>query len=165
MTPLQIGRLAAVTLPLLGGCATYLDAKSNVAPGGKQERDIAAAKADLSAAKADNVRLGDEKLQRERELKRNDERIRAVQADLRKQEEALAAARKSKQVSDARYAELKRQMDALRAETQQVELQNNADALSKTPDRKADDAKAAKLADLEKRKKALETELARIAGG
>lgn len=156
--------LAAATL-LLGGCAnTYLDAKRNVAPGGQQERDIATAKTDLTAAQAQNVSLSDQKLQREREIDRNNRRIRAMETDLRKQDAALASALKAKQVSQARYNELKKEMDAVKAEMQSVDLQNKGDAFA-TPDAKADAAKEARLKDLERRKKDLETALASLAKG
>ena len=157
--------LAAVAL-LLSGCAanTYLDAKRNTAPGGQQERDIAAAKTELTTAQQQNVSLSDQKLQREREIERNNKRIRAMEADLRKQDVALASALKSKQVTQARYNELKREMNAVKTEMQSVDLQNKGDALG-TPDAKADAAKEARLKDLERRKKDLETALAALAKG
>jgi hypothetical protein len=151
-------------LLLLGGCAnTYLDAKANTAPGGQQSRDIAAAQTELATAQQQNVRLSDEKLQRERELKRNNDRIRAMEADLRKQDVVLADALKAKQVSSARHAELKREMDSIRAEMQSVDMQNRGDAMAATPDPKADAAKETRLRDLEKRKKELEGALAALA--
>ena len=153
----------AVALLLLGGCAnTYLDAKANTAAGGQQSRDIAGAQTDLATAQQTNVRLSDEKLQRERELKRNDDRIRAMQADLRKQDVVLADALKAKQVSSSRYAELKREMDSIRAEMQSVDMQNRGDAMATTSDPKADAAKEARLRDLERRKKELEGALAAL---
>ncbi len=152
--------LAAAAL-LLSGCAanTYLDAKRNTAAGGQQERDIAAAKTDLATAQAQNTSLQDQKLQREREIERNNKRIRALESDLKKQDAALAGALKAKQVSQARYNELKKEMDAVKAETQSVDLQNKGDALA-TPDPKADAAKEARLKELERRKKELEAALA-----
>ena len=156
--------LAAATLLLAGCASTYLDAKRNVAPGGQQERNIAAAKGDLAAAQAQNVSLSDQKLQREREIERNNRRIRAMEADLRKQDAALVGALKAKQVSQARYNELKKEMDAVKAEMQSVDLQNKGDAFG-TPDAKADAAKEARLKDLERRKKDLEAALAALAKG
>ncbi|MBX3604742.1 MAG: hypothetical protein KF788_05710 [Piscinibacter sp.] len=157
--------LAAAAL-LLSGCAanTYLDAKRNTAAGGQQERDIAAARGELAAAQAQNVSLSDQKLQREREIERNNKRIRAMEADLRKQDAVLASALKAKQVSQARYNELKREMDAVKAEMQSVDLQNKGDAFG-APDPKADAAKEARLKDLERRKKDLENALAALAKG
>lgn len=155
--------VALLAALLLAGCAnTYLDAKRNVAPGGQQERDIAAAKTDLAAAQAQNVSLSDQKVQRDREIERNNKRIRAIEADLRKQDAALASALKSKQVSQARYNELKKEMDAVKAEMQSVDLQNKGDAFA-TPNAGADAAKEAKLKDLERRKRDLETALAALA--
>lgn len=160
MNLLRTAPLAAAVL-LLSGCAasTYLDAKRNTAAGGQQERDIATAKSDLASAQAQNTSLQDQKLQREREIERNNRRIRALESDLRKQDAALASALKSKQVSQARYNELKKEMDAVKAETQSVDLQNKGDAFA-APDARADAAKEARLKDLERRKKELEAALA-----
>jgi chromosome segregation ATPase len=150
---------------LLGGCANnaYLDAKRNTAEGGQQSRDIAAAKTELATAQAQNVHLSDEKLQRERELDRNNRRIRALEDDLRRQDVALTDALKAKQVSQTRYNELKREMDAVRAEMQSVDMQNKGDAMAASSDPKADAAKEARLRALEKRKKELEDALAQLA--
>lgn len=166
MTKIRSMPLLAAAALLLSGCAanTYLDAKRNTAPGGQQERDIAAAKTELATAQQQNVSLSDQKLQREREIERNNKRIRAMEVDLRKQDAALASALKSKKVTQARYNELKREMDAVKAEMQSVDLQNKGDAFA-TPDAKADAAKEARLKDLERRKKDLETALAALAKG
>lgn len=165
---MQPNRVIALSLLasslLLGGCATYLDAKSATAAGGRQDQQKATARADLAAAKSENVTLGDAKLQRERELKRLDDRLRAVNADLRKQDQALAAAQKSRKVSAARHSELKRELEAIRAEAESVDLQNKGDAF-KSADAQADKAKEQRLRDLEKRRKDLETALAQLAGG
>jgi hypothetical protein len=154
--------VAIAALAALSGCATYMDAKSNTAAGGQQSRDIAAAKTELSAAQAQNVRLSDEKVQRDREIKRNNDRIRAMETDLRKQDALLADALKAKQVSSSRHAELKREMDAIKAEMQSVDMQNRGDAFAASPDPKADAAKEARLRDLEKRKRELEGALAAL---
>lgn len=166
MTTIRSTPLLAAAALLLSGCAanTYLDAKRNTAAGGQQERDIAAAKTELTTAQQQNVSLSDQKLQREREIERNNKRIRAMEADLRKQDVALASALKAKQVSQARYNELKKEMDAVKAEMQSVDLQNKGDAFG-APDAKADAAKEARLKDLERRKKDLETALAALAKG
>lgn len=166
MTKIRSTPLLAAAALLLSGCAanTYLDAKRNTAPGGQQERDIAHARTELTTAQQQNVSLSDQKLQREREIERNNKRIRAMETDLRKQDAALASALKSKQVSQARYNELKREMDAVKVEMQSVDLQNKGDAFG-TPDAKADAAKEARLKDLERRKKDLENALAALAKG
>lgn len=161
-TPLPLA-IACATL-LLGGCAanTYLDAKRNTAAGGQQERDIQTAKTELATAKSQNLSLSDQKLQRERELERNNKRIRAMEADLKAQDQALASALKAKQLSQSRHAELKREMDSIKAEMQSVDMQNKGDAFG-APDPKADAAKEARLKELERRKKELETALAALA--
>lgn len=149
---------------LLAGCANnaYLDAKRNTAAGGAQSQQIQAAKTDLQTAQTQNMRLASDKARREDELARNNQRIRALETDLRKQDATLASALKSKQVTQARYNELKREMDAVRTETQSVDLQNRGDAMS-TGDAKADAAKEARLKDLERRKQDLEKALAGLA--
>lgn len=149
----------AAALLLLAGCGTYLEAKRNTAVGGQNERDIAAANATLSSEQARNASLAVQKQQREREIEANNQRIRALQADLKRQDTALANALKSRQLTQARYNELKKEMDSVKADTQSVELQNKGDAFAQ-PDAKADAAKEAKLKDLERRKKELEAALA-----
>jgi chromosome segregation ATPase len=150
---------------LVGGCAanTYLEAKANTAAGGQQSRDIQTARTSLESAQTQNVQLQDAKLQRERELDRQDKRIRALEDDLKKQDAALAGALKAKQVTQARYAEIKREMDSIRSEMQSVDMQNLGDKMSRTADPKADAAKEARLRDLERRKKELEGTLAALA--
>jgi hypothetical protein len=162
--PRPCALVACATLLWLSGCATYLDAKSDTAAGGKQDREIAAAKTELASAKSQNVTLSDQKLQREREIERNDKRIRALEQDLRVQDQALAAALKNKKITQARHAELKRQADALRQDTQSADLENKGASLA-APDAKADAAKEARLKDLERRKKDLEAALAAISKG
>jgi hypothetical protein len=163
MKTLQQGLGVVAAALVLAGCAnTYLDAKRNVAPGGQQSKDIAAANAELEAARAQNVSLSDQKMQRERELERNDKRIRTLESDLRQQDAALASALKSKQLTQARYADLKREMDSIRAEMQSVDMQNKGDIMA-PPNPKADAAKEARLRELERRKKELEGALAQLA--
>lgn len=149
---------------LLGSCESnpYLEAKRNTAPGGANDQAIAAARADLDSARAQNTDLGDQKVQRERELERTEKRIRAVEADLRRQDGALASALKSNRLTQARYNDLKRQTDAIRAETREVDMQNRGSALGPA-DPKADAAKEAHLRELERRKKVLEETLSALA--
>jgi PBP1b-binding outer membrane lipoprotein LpoB len=146
---------------LLTGCATYMEARENIKPGGKIDQEKAAARTDLQSAKTEQTRLTDEKSQREAELKRNDERIRAVQADLQKHEQALQSALAAKKVSQSRYDELKRELDKVKAESQSVDLQLKSVAF-KPADAKADAAKEQRLRDLERRKAELEKQLAQV---
>ena len=152
---------ASALVLLLPGCGTYLEAKRNTAVGGQNERDIATANSQLSSAQAQNASLAVQKQQRERDIEANNKRIRALEADLKKQDAALASALKARQLTQARYNELKKEMDAVKAETQSVDLQNKGDALA-APDTKADAAKEAKLKDLERRRKDLESALAAL---
>jgi predicted nuclease with TOPRIM domain len=146
---------------LLAGCGTFLEARENIKPGGKIDQDKATARRDLQTAKIEQTRLTDEKAQREAELKRNDERIRAVQADLQQHEQALQRALAAKKVSQSRYDELKRELDAVKAESQSVDLQLKSVAF-RPADAKADAAKEQRLRDLERRKAELEKQLAQV---
>jgi chromosome segregation ATPase len=149
----------------LSGCAagTYLDAKSNPAAGGRQSQEIAGARASLDAAQAQNTQLQDAKLQRERELDRQDKRIRVLEDDLRKQDATLSNALKAKQITQARYTEIKRELDSIRGEMQSVDMQNLGDKMARSADPKADAAKEARLRELERRKKELEGTLSALA--
>ena len=143
---------------LLGGCAainTYLDAEDYTRAGGRQSQEIAAARTQLVTAQTQNVQLQDAKTQRERELERQAERIRAMEDDLSKQEAALTSALKASQVTQVRYTEIKRAMDSLLGEIKLVAMQNRGDALTPA-DPKADAAKETVLRDLERRKQELE---------
>jgi chromosome segregation ATPase len=144
--------------PLLGGCV-YLDARQNVRPGGKIDTEIKAATEDLRGANDERTRLGDEKARREAEMKGNDERIRTVQADLQKQEQLLQDALAAKKLSQARYAELKRELAEVKAESQSIDVQLKSAAF-RPSDVQADAAKEQRLRELERRKKALEKTLA-----
>lgn len=148
---------------LLGGCATYQDAKRNTSAGGQLSRDTAVAKADLQAQQTQRTVLEDQKMQRERELERNEKRLRALETDLAQQDKLLAEKLKAKQVSQQRYDQLKAEMGAIRSEMQQVDMQNKGAAFG-APDPKADAAKEDRLRKLEARKKDLETALAQLAG-
>jgi chromosome segregation ATPase len=148
---------------LLQGCETYQDAKRNVAPGGQLQVDTAAARTELQRQQTQRTVLEDQKLQRERELERNDKRLRAMEAELAKENKALNDALAAKKVSEQRYKQLKSEMDSIRQEMQQVDLQNKASALGPA-DPKADAAKEQRLRQLEARKKELETALAQLVG-
>jgi len=152
----------AVLAALLTGCAgnTYLDAKRNTAAGGQLERDTAAAQSDLDAARARNAQLQTDQARVAGQIEQDRRRISALEGDLGRQQAALDAARKSGKLSQARHAQLKRELDALRADTQAAELANRSRAVAKAPDPQADAAKQAQLRELERRKKALETALA-----
>jgi len=155
--------LAAIALSAtLSGCETYLDAKRNVAPGGKLERDNAEARQTLTNVKRENAQLQQAKSQRERELQENERRVQALESDLRQQDAALAHALQARQVSKTRYDQLKRDMDAIRKETVAVAQQNDSDRLSGAADAKADAAKQARLRELERRKNELEAALAQL---
>jgi PBP1b-binding outer membrane lipoprotein LpoB len=161
MTPHRTVLAAALGTLLLGGCATYMEARENVKPGGKLDQEKQAAQADLQAAQSEKTRLTSEKELREAELRRNDERIRAVQAETQRQDQVLAAALKSKQLTQQRYDALKKEVDSIRAESQSLDLQIKSAAFRQS-DPKADAAKEQKLRELERRKQELSKTLAEM---
>ena len=157
------GRLAALLgAALLAGCAgnPYIDAKRRTAAGGELDQQQAAADARLADEQRRNVALQGQKTSVDTEVARNAQRIGALQNDLKRQDAQLAAALKARQVDKTRYDQLKRQLNDLQADTQRADMDNRGAALSKSPG--ADAAKQAELADLEKRKKALEDALAAL---
>jgi hypothetical protein len=153
--------IALLIAASLAGC-TYIEAKQNTMAGGKLETDTADARRNLANARQENVQLQETKLQRERELERNEQRISALETDLRKQDTLLASALKSQNLTKARHDQLKRDLEAIRKETAALGQQNDADRLSGTANAKSDAAKEARLRDLERRKKDLETALATL---
>jgi len=158
-------RLHALIPLLITAClasCTYIEAKQNIAPGGKLETETTEARRTLANVKKENVQLQNTKAQRERELERNEQRIQSLEADLRQQDAALASALKSQSLTKARYDQMKRDLDAIRKETAALGQQNDADRLSGTADAKSDAAKETRLRDLERRKKDLEGALAAL---
>jgi DNA repair exonuclease SbcCD ATPase subunit len=149
---------------VLGGCATYMEARENVKPGGRIDQEKAAAQIDLRTAQEQKSRLSSEKERRDAELRSNDERIRSMQADLQRQDHALAAALKSKQMTQQRHDALKQELDEIRAESQSLDLQIKSAALRKS-DPDADKTKEQKLRDLERRKQQLAKTLADMTSG
>lgn len=141
---------------LLSGCAsTYMETRRENAPGGVLDQRKAAAQQDLSTARQQQVDLTDATVQRKREMERMDARLKAVNNDLRQSDVDLNEALRAKRVSQERFDQLKRQLDAVKRETQSLELDNKA-ALVGKPDPAAEAAKRARLAELEKKKADLE---------
>lgn len=147
--------IALSTLLALVGCGTYMEAKEATRAGGTIDQQKAAANQQLAAAKATNTRLTDEQLNREREIERMEKRIQASQTELSKQNQALADALRTRQITQARHDQLKRDLNGIQADMQNVELQNKMDRGSK-PDPAGQAEKEKKLAALEQRKRELE---------
>ena len=136
---------------LLSGCGTYMEAKQNTRAGGAIDQQKASARVDLTAAQTANIKLQDDKMQREREVERMDKRLRAAQNELDQQNKALNDALRSRQISQARHDQVKRDLDGIKAEMSNMELQNRMDAgTPANPQAQAEKEK--KLAALEKRK-------------
>lgn len=159
-------RVATLVLATtLAGCGSaYLESKRYTATGGQMERDQQAANADLSAAQRDNARLQQTTADRDQEIAQDSRRIRSLEVDLGQQNARLKAAFKDKRISQSRHAKFKRELDAIRAETQNVAHENQSATLVKTSNSKADPAKAERLRKLEQRKTQLDAELKALAG-
>ena len=157
--------VAAVVVLAIGlaGCNTYMDAKADLVSGGPQQR-VAAAQADLNAAKTTNQNMQDQQVALERDIDRNERRIAAAQDELDQSNAALAAARSQKRLSEQRYAELKRQSYALNSELAVLDLQIQGDR-SKPNAGPEIAAKEARLRDLERRKADLDRAIRLALGG
>ena len=147
----------------LAGCNTYMDAKADLVSGGPQQR-VAAAQADLNAAETTSQNLQDQQVALERDIDRKERRIAAAQDELDKSNAALAAARSQQRLSEQRYAELKRQYDALNSELAVLGLQIQDDR-SKPNARPEVAAKEARLRELERRKADLDRAIRLALGG
>ena len=146
----------------ISGC-TYMEVKSNVAPGGALDREMATANAQLRETRREQDRLSDVKLQRERELDRTERRIKAAQDDLAKQDALLTNALSAKKLSKVAYDDMRRQLDAIRGEMANLDLQNKSDQYSNQKlDPQNEVAKEAKLQALEQRKQQLENALVAV---
>ena len=162
MNSIRLVSAAIAMSAMVSGCGTYLEAKQNVAPGGKLDQEKAEARRTLADVKRENVQLQEARLQRERELERNERRIQAIEADLRQQDAALASALQARKLTKARHDQLRKDMEAIRKETVALGQQNDSDRLAAASDPRADAAKEARLRDLERRKKELEAALAAL---
>jgi predicted nuclease with TOPRIM domain len=149
---------AALVGFMLGGCA-YFDAKKRTQEGGELDQQKAAAQSDLDAHRRSNTELTSAKAARQAEIEQNRKRIASLERDLKTQDRLLAQARKDQKVDQARYAELKGQLDRLQADTEAAQKAQQQAAASANPDAASDAAKARQLAELEQRKKALEEAL------
>lgn len=142
---------------LLAGCNTYMQQRADLASGGPQNR-VAAAQANLTAAKNTNQNLQDELVSIDRDIERNEKRLAAAQDDLKKTNADLAAAQASKKISSQQHAKLKAEADAINRELATLDLQLQADR-GKTGAGPDVAAKEARLKDLERRKADLEKAL------
>jgi hypothetical protein len=155
-------RSMPLLLALMAGC-TYMETKRDNAPGGRMDQEKAAARQDLESARAQNTELSSASQKRRADIAAMNERIARVDADLRRQDQSLNEALKARRISQERYNQLKKQLDGMRSETQEIDLQNKGSAMA-APDAKADAAKQARMAELEKRKRDLEAALAQMSG-
>ena len=144
---------ALVAVLLCSGCATYLEARRNTAPGGAQEVAIGQATVMLAGEAGRRAVLQDRAAEQQALLQAQSERMARLEGELADVERALDGVRAAGRVSRTRAAELQKQLAALRAAARSVEPSAAAAA---DPDR------LARLAELESRKATLEAELARL---
>jgi len=151
-------RLALAMLASLAGsgCSTYLDARHQI--NGPQQAVLAGAGATLQEEVEERKRLRKEEERRRKELEAQTRRIATLEADLQRNDESLATALAAGKLTRTRHAQLRRELTAVQAQTQQL-----ADPARTAPATLADAAGQARLAGLEARKAALEAELARLA--
>lgn len=156
--------LISATCAAVSGCAAveaHSRAGEYVKAGGVGDQQKSAAQVDLQRARTDNLLLQEEKVRRERELQDTENRLRTMETEVARQEKLLADAVGARQLTQQRSAELKRELDAIRSEIRQLDLQNKSAAIGK-PDPVADKAKQERLRALEARKRALEASLAQL---
>ena len=152
--------VACALATLVAGCASnpYLESKRYTAAGGGMEREQNAANAQHAAAQATNAQLTASVASNQAQIDANSKRIAELEGDLRKQSTQLDQALRAKRVSQAKHSQLKRELEAIRVETQSVQLENDGARMSK-PDPKADNDKRERLQKLEVRKRQLQQQL------
>lgn len=144
---------ALAAMLLCSGCATYLDALQNTAPGGAQAIAIGRAAATLDAEAERRAALERQATEQQALLQAQAQRLAALEAELHEVERRLEAVGTARRLGHERATRLQRQLAELRAAARSF------DAAPATP---ADPARLARLAELETRKATLETELTRL---
>lgn len=156
---------ALLTALAAAGCANnpYLQSKEYTSEGGQMATDTAAAAGRLDTAQRTNVSLNQQARDQDAQIKADQARIDDLQSTLDRQQKALADALSKRKLTQARYDQLKKQVDDLRAETRAADMQNKSRAMAK-PGTAADPEQQARLRQLEKRRADLEAALAKLAG-
>ncbi|OUM00024.1 hypothetical protein [Variovorax sp. JS1663] len=167
LLPLAAACTLAVLAALGTGCANnpYLESKRYTATGGQMEQEQNTASAQLASAQATNTRLQSDAARRKAEIDSNAQRIRTLEGELRSQNAQLDEALRARRISQSRHAQLKREIDAIRSEAQNVQLENEGARMSGASDPKAEAAKRERLQQLEGRKKQLQEALSALRAG
>lgn len=159
-----LGRLLPamlLTASLLPAC-TYLEEKRDLLSGGPQQRE-AAAQAQLDAERQRSAGLQRQQSQRQADLDAVDRRLAAAQVRLDAQQRRLDAALKARKIGEAKYRDLKRQTEQLKADTAQLQ-QSRPPTLTRSVANVDDTAKLQQLERLEQRRRDLEAALQAAVG-
>jgi hypothetical protein len=142
---------------------TYKQAGRYTAPGGEGDQQKAMAQAELQRARQQSAGLQADVQQRQREIQQVNERLRAGEADLVAQSGALDSAVRARRVSQAQADQIRKEIEDIRIEMQKIDALNKA-AVAARPDPTVDETKRKRLADLDRRRKALEDTLGKMGG-
>lgn len=119
----RIAVLASL-LPVLltAGCATYIEARNNVAPGGLIDQQKAAASRELDTAQAQRAALQQRRAEQEAQLARMDDQLRRLQSEQRVQQQQLSKALQARRISQARHDELRKEIESVKAQTADLQM-------------------------------------------
>lgn len=106
----------------LGGCATYLDARDNVAVGGKLDQQKAAAARDLDAALAQRASMQQRRAEQDAELARVDDQLRRMQAEQKTQQLQLAQALQARRITNAKHHQISKELQSVKAEADALQM-------------------------------------------
>lgn len=123
---LRLIRAATAALALsLTGCATYMDARANVALGGKLDQQKSVAARDLNAAQTEHARLQALRAQQDIQLGKLDEQVLALQRDQKVQEARLAEALRMRKITKAKHDQLSKEIQSVKADAASVQVKVN----------------------------------------
>lgn len=114
--------IALLASSMLGGCATYIEARDNVAPGGKLDQQRAAAARDLDAAQAQRAAMQQQRAQREAQLARMDDQLRRLQAEQKAHQQQLAQALRARRMTSAQHEQLSKELQSVKAQAEALQM-------------------------------------------
>lgn len=106
----------------LGGCATYMEARDNVAPGGKIDQQKAAAARELQSAQAQRAAMQQRRAEQDAQLARIDDQLRRLQAEQKTQQAQLAQALQARRITKARHDQLTKELQAVRSQADALKM-------------------------------------------
>ncbi|MCK6433118.1 MAG: hypothetical protein HUU30_18550 [Burkholderiaceae bacterium] len=114
--------VALLALLGLGGCATYLDARDNVAKGGRLDQQKASAARDLESAQAQRAALQQRRAEQDAQLARMDQQLQRLQAEQKTQRAQLAQALQTRKISAAKHEQLSKELSSVKAQTEALQM-------------------------------------------